>query len=250
MKPISLYLICVFFSSCALSNYTQPLYKDMFSWFKTPAAITPWQLQQSGQQWMLRATTMQDGGGHVFFNRLNQRCVVSVPHQFFDMGTLPIGQFIYDTLCQVMVSNSHQRYVKSPDTYPMDFSKRPYNIHNAALVAYQAHNINAKVFQIHGFSNKKRRTKQGKSAEVIVSQGKTSNLTGKQLTTCFSQLGFNAFLYGTSINELGGTKNIVHKLGLQPHSFIHIELNKVTRSRLRQNPSLLKKFTTCLSRTI
>lgn len=250
MKPISLYLVSILFSSCAFSHYTQPLYKDMLSWFKTPTDIAPWQLQQSGQQWILRATTMQDGGGHVFFNPLNQRCIVSVPHKFYDMGTLPIGQFIYDTLCQVMVSNSHQRYVKSPDTYPMDFSKRPYNIHNAALIAYQTHNINAKVFQIHGFSNKKRRTKQGKTADIIVSQGKTSNLTGQQLTRCLSQLGLTTFLYGTSIKELGGTKNIVHKLGLQPHSFIHIELSKPTRTRLRQESSLLKKFTTCLSRII
>jgi hypothetical protein len=254
MKPTNFYLLSIFFlsllSNYAFGNYTQPLYKDMVSWFKAPTALEPWQLQQLGPQWILRATSIENGGGHVFYNPLNQHCIVSVPHQFYDIGTLPIGQYIYNTLCQVMVSNSHQRYVASPDTHPMDFSKRPYNIHNATLMAYQTHHINAKVIQIHGFSNKKRRTKQGKNADVIVSQGKTSNVSGQQLVSCLSQLGLNTFLYGTSIKELGGTKNIVHKIGLKPYSFIHIELSKPTRIRLRQESLLLKKFTTCLSRII
>ncbi|MBQ4844488.1 hypothetical protein [Pseudoalteromonas sp. MMG005] len=253
MKSISkltLYLICIIFSQCALSNYSQPLYNDMVVWFKVPTAIAPWQFQQVESQSALLATSTKEGGGHVYFNPINQRCVVSVPHQFYDTGTLMIGKHIYTHLCQVMLSNSHQRYVDSPDKYPMDFSKRPYNIHNAALVAYQTHNPSARIFQIHGFSNKKRRSKIAKHADIIVSQGKTSDLTGQQLTTCFTSIGFIAYLYGTSVKELGGTKNIVHKLGLKPRSFMHIELSKVTRVRLRQDQPLLRKFTSCLSRTL
>lgn len=250
MKQISrifLYCISLLCSQGAICNDGQPLYHALYAWFKHPQDILHWKLTQSTSQSTLIATSKKMGGGHIYYTPNNQPCIVSIPHQFYDIGTQVIGDFIYQELCQLMLSNSHQRYTKSPDKDPMDLAKRPMSIHNAALIAYQAHNPTAKVFQIHGFSNKKRKTRLGKKADIIVSQGKKSNSIGAQLTTCFTKLGYISHLYGTTIRELGGTKNIAHKLGLKPHSFIHIELNKTTRLHLRQDPILLEKFTSCLS---
>lgn len=239
-------LLANFTCARAPSEANQQLFKEMTDWFHSPQAIPPWQFESLNQQAMLVASSTYLGGGNVYKTPNRQPCIVSVPHRFYDIDTLTIGQSIYAHVCQVLLSNTQHRNADSPDGETMDLAKRHHSIHNSAIQAYYSINPNAKTFQLHGFSNTKRKSKIAQQADIIISQGKQFNEDGKRLTQCLNKAGFKTYLYGKSIYELGGTTNIIHKLGITPFSFFHLEMNRTTRKQLVQKPILLRKITLCL----
>lgn len=72
------------------------------------------------------------------------------------MHTYEIGEEVFSTHCQLMLSNTHHRHSDSLDEQTMDYSKRRDNLHNSAILAFQSLHKNAVVIQLHGFNQNKR----------------------------------------------------------------------------------------------
>ncbi|NOU52447.1 hypothetical protein HG263_18140 [Pseudoalteromonas sp. JBTF-M23] len=247
MKTISLLYIAIL-TTCWPSYANEPLpsVSTLKSWFDKPYALAPWEYKVENSQYRLVAQSATLGGSHLWYRPAGKPCIVSVLHQFFDQYTFPIGTAIYANLCQVMVSNSHHRYSDKIDEQTMDLSKRASSLHHNAILAYQASYPEAKILQIHGFSKKKRSTLTGKNADFIVSQGKYSTEKIQQLSVCLRQISSASYDYPRQINELGGTKNVMHQLALTPDTFFHIEISRTMRQQLIEHNHLMEQLTLCL----
>ncbi|MBD1581481.1 hypothetical protein [Pseudoalteromonas sp. S16_S37] len=247
MKIIKLIYITVLLACWpSYANAQLPSVAALKSWFDNPHAIAPWVYKTHNNQYRLIAQSKALGGGHLWYHPDAEPCVVSVPHQFFDQYTLTISSAIFENLCQVMVSNSHHRHSDQVDGQTMDLSTRASSLHHNAILAYQARYPLAKIFQIHGSSKKKRNSPTGKNADFIVSQGAISTAAIQQLSQCLRQISSASYDYPRQINELGGTKNVMHQLALTPGSFFHIEISRSMRLKLIENNQLMEQLTLCL----
>jgi hypothetical protein len=107
------------------------------------------------------------------------------------------------------------------------------------------------IIQWHGFAQHKRQTENGRTADIILSP--TTQKPSKRifnLSQCLkSQLtDFVVRIYPFEVNELGGTKNS-NAIDLRQrgfNSFIHIELSKPLRKKLRHNQAVRQKLIACL----
>ncbi|KZN50652.1 hypothetical protein [Pseudoalteromonas luteoviolacea] len=230
---------------------SQLSWQQINSWIAKPKAIEPWEYQQQGKLrspvHTLTATSPINGGGALIYRVAASPCFVSIPHQFHDKYTLKIGRALFESNCNMMVFNTHHRHSQSLDNLPMDYSKRKRGLHVAAVKAFHYAHPNAAIFQIHGFNQKKRKSPEGKKADFILSQGRSYNAKLAKLQRCLSGLSNHTYIYQKDIFELGGTKNILHKIGLAPHRFIHIEISKPMRKRLITQSTSMEQFNLCLS---
>ncbi|OHU89304.1 MULTISPECIES: hypothetical protein [Pseudoalteromonas] len=240
------YFLVIFASSQTLAQSSLPSVTQLQAWFKKPGPLPPWRYLATEKLHTLVANSDELGGNHLWYRPAGSTCVVSVPHQFFDKNTLPIGQAVFAQMCQLLVSNSHHRNHQDEHQESMDLSKRHNNLHHNAILAYQANFKDAKVFQLHGFSQSKRSTDKGKLADFIVSQGRRSTPKLQRLASCLTALSPHSFYYPEQISELGGTKNVLHQLPLIPHSFYHIEISAIMRQRLTKESQLMEQFILCL----
>ncbi|MCF2857857.1 hypothetical protein L1286_10270 [Pseudoalteromonas sp. SMS1] len=226
-------------------------WQDIQKWFSQPVSLGPWKHQQTGANSDILHSLINPspryGGGVLLFRPSNKPCFVSVPHQFHDKYTLTIGRALFDTHCNVLVHNTHHRHSESLDSSPMDYSKRADGLHVAAVKAFHKAYPNGLIFQLHGFNSKKRKTPQGKKADFILSQGRSYNAKLAKLQSCLMTLSQHTYIYQKEVFELGGTKNVLHKVGLAPHRFIHIEISKPMRKRLKSHPVSMEQFNLCLS---
>ena len=240
-------------SACASDDAKlNELVSQLKPWFALAqkAEISPWQYGVSNNIHQLKNTSPIHGGGALLYRINAKACAISIPHRFFDTHTYQIGKQLFNAHCQLLVHNTHHRYSDSIDGLSMDYSKRHYNLHNAAILAFQALHKDAKVIQVHGFNQQKRTTAKAKKADFIISQGKKGNVIKKQLTLCLSKLSKNSYFYPELVQELGGTKNILHTLNIRPYSFIHIEISKPMRKRLIEEQHLMSQFSECIKQII
>ncbi|ESP94919.1 MULTISPECIES: hypothetical protein [Pseudoalteromonas] len=226
-------------------------WQQISNWLSQPHTIAPWEYHQQGSQQRpvhaLISPTAVNGGGALVYQPAGKPCFVSIPHQFHDKHTLQIGQTLFESTCNMMVYNTYHRYSESMDSQPMDYSKRQRGLHVAAVQAFHSMHPNASIFQLHGFNQKKRKSAQGKKADFILSQGRSYNAKLAKLQTCLLGLSEQTFVYQKDVFELGGTKNVLHKIGLAPHRFIHIEISKPMRSKLISQSASMEQFNLCLS---
>lgn len=172
---------------------------------------------------------------------------LQMPHCMFDTYTCSIGWklFFENTFLVAQFSSAH-RYTNSNS----DLAHSQYNHFTAFASAYGKYNRDGYLIQIHGFSNNKRVSQEGKEAEVIVSSGeRKSSDKAISINECLKKKGFNSFLYPLEINELGGTKNASKKVlkELLHQGFIHIELNLSLRKQLLKSKKLRREFGQCLN---
>ncbi|MBE0347711.1 hypothetical protein [Pseudoalteromonas peptidolytica] len=245
MKHINIYfLICFLYilpASAAVPNST-----TMQQWLIQPKALNGWQLVQSGEQFHLMPKQSGEQHGELYYAPQRLPCVVSVPHRFHDKHTLVIGQSLFESTCQLLLANTKHRYDRDDTQQSMDYAKQHNNLHSAAIVAFMLASKDAKIFQIHGFSKKKRKTDAGRSSDIILSQGKQNNAALWNLKTCLAKEGYRVMVYPQEVKELGGTKNILHQLDLPKYSFIHIELSYQIRKQLTKNNQQLEQFNSCV----
>ncbi|KZN42577.1 hypothetical protein [Pseudoalteromonas luteoviolacea] len=246
---IAITLLLTSFYSVASTQ--QLAWQDIDKWLSQPASIGPWKYQKTSKNntvlHSLVNTSNTFGGGVLLYRETNKPCFISIPHQFHDKYTLTIGRALFDAHCNMLVHNTHHRHSESPDSHPMDYSKRASGIHVAAVQAFHNKYPNGLIFQLHGFNQKKRKTPQAKKADFILSQGRSYNAKLAKLQSCLMTLSQNTYIYQKDVFELGGTKNVLHKVGLAPHRFIHIEISKPMRKRLKSHPVSMEQFNLCLS---
>ncbi|KZN49211.1 hypothetical protein [Pseudoalteromonas luteoviolacea] len=246
-------IIAITLLLCGVSSAAAQIqiqWQDIDKWFLQPASIGPWKYQKTGSKnnavHSLINATNQNGGGVLLYRATNKPCFVSVPHQYHDKYTLTIGRTLFESSCNLMVHNTHHRHSESPDSSPMDYSKRKSGLHVAAVKAFHHRYPNGLIYQLHGFNQKKRKTTQGKNADFILSQGRSYNAKLLKIQTCLLALSKHTYIYQKDVFELGGTKNVLHKIGLAPHRFIHIEISKPMRKRLKSHPVSMEQFNLCL----
>ncbi|MEQ3514936.1 hypothetical protein ABMY35_16565 [Pseudoalteromonas sp. BZB3] len=249
----SIILSCSVTVACAEPKSTlEKLTKDLSNWFQSAnkANLDSWQYTFKNNRHHLQATSTVNGGGALIYRLNAKACIISIPHRFFDTHTYTIGEQIYNKHCQLMLANTHHRHSDSLDKQSMDYSKRRDNLHNSAILAFQSIHPNAKILQLHGFNQSKRKSDNGRQADFIISQGRKGNVIKQQLTLCLSKISKNSYFYPELIQELGGTKNILHKLNLAPFSFIHIEISKPMRKRLVKEQHTMSQFSECINQVI
>ena len=223
-----------------------PTPATMSEWFTQPKPLTGWTLETRDSSFVLQPHKQGNQHGEVHFNQERQHCIISVPHRFYDKHTLTIGTALFQQVCQLLVTNTQHRHSAEPGAASMDYSKQLVNIHNAAIQGYTSLYPNTKVFQIHGFSRNKRSTTAGKNSDIILSQGHSNDVKLWQMQACFAAIGYRTKVYPQQVTELGGTRNVLHGLGIRPHHFIHIELSYQVRKQLVSNQQQLQQFSECV----
>jgi predicted RNA-binding protein YlxR (DUF448 family) len=106
------------------------------------------------------------------------------------------------------------------------------------------------LIQLHGFTKEERKSKAGLSSDIIVSSGsKIPGSKAEELDRCLEHdLSGASSLYPLEINELGGSTNaagiVLRKMGHD--GFIHIELSKQMRMRLKDDKKIRGNFQRCI----
>lgn len=108
----------------------------------------------------------------------------------------------------------------------------------------------AQIVQLHGFAAGKRNGKAAANAKMIVSNGSPHPDDGvRALTRCLrTAFDGDVLLFPTEVDELGGTLNVTVQIleAVATTRFVHIEINKPTRSLLKKSPERRADLMACM----
>ena len=187
-------------------------------------------------------------GALIRYSMHEKPCIIYAPHRFFDKHTFDIAESL-SAQCQVFIANTKHRNTLNKQGQKADLGKSRYSVANAFIEAYANTVPATRIYQIHGFNAKKRRTKQAQSLDVIISQGARPPSTQvKKISHCLiNDLKLKSAIYPLEVSELGGTKNILNSIELPKNEFFHIELSYALRKNLIQQPNLMSGFKKCIT---
>lgn len=185
--------------------------------------------------------------GHGFYlirKDSKSKYLLSLPHRFSDKNTGVIGMRLFrEHSFKGAFFATATRRVK-------DMAHNTITPFNAFHIAYTKAYPDSHIYQLHGFTSKKRKTDSGKRAKIILSNGsknykqnlvKLSNCLKKSITP-------DVYIYGKDIMELGATTNAqihsLHSLGFW--GFTHIEMLYPIREELADKKSIRELFAKCL----
>lgn len=231
---------------CCLVTQAQASTIDALqTWLKNPTTtLDGLVVSQHENYWLLE--DRGDLGGFVQFWPQHKTCVSYAPHRFFDELTADIAEAVAKQHCQLWVTNTKHRYSKQSSGEIRDYSILTKGLPYHITLAYSHWKSAAKIYQFHGFSKEKRKTKEGRDSDVILSLGhRGNNLALNTLQQCLTQLGYKVLKYPNEVSELGGTKNALAQHFQQRDQFFHIELSKELRTALVSNGSLMERFVLC-----
>lgn len=243
--------------SCFLSfavNATQPSIADNYAMLKQQ--FSQWLVNQKMMQvnyTLNTQITLDDkyeliSGALIHYNTQGQTCISYAPHRFFDKHTFTIAKSLSEQ-CQVFIANTKHRNTLNKQGEKADLGKSRYSVANAFIEAYASTVAETRIYQIHGFDAKKRRTKHAQALDVIISQGaRPPSEKIKKINQCFiNDLQLNSAIYPLDVSELGGTKNILNTITLPKNEFFHIELSYSLRARLIRQPNLMSGLKKCIT---
>ena len=185
--------------------------------------------------------------GHGFYLiRKNSKSnyLLSMPHRFSDKKTGVIGMRLFR-------ENSFKAaFFATATRKTKDMAHNTITPFNAFHIAYAKYYSKSHIYQLHGFATKKRKSKNGKKAKIILSN--TTKRYSKNLITlseCLKKsITKDIFVYGQDIFELGATTNAqahtLHSLGFW--DFTHIEMAYPIREELANQKSIRDSFAKCL----
>jgi hypothetical protein len=182
------------------------------------------------------------GNGYFIFNPTAKReILIQAVHQYSDG---PVGDilrhFQEEDSFKALAFNSHRRSSQADITHNDDSYLKQFSL--SFIERYP----NAVIIQLHGFLKEKRKTKLGREAEIIISNG--NKHPAKQLqkmAACLSKHWLTK-VYPWQVSELGATTNEVGR-ALSEGRFIHIEMNTKVRDELRLDKGSREVFLACLS---
>lgn len=178
--------------------------------------------------------------------------MLQVPHGYFDQYTDDIAAGLLQVPVRVIAFNTARRhYTRYGSKVDADLAHRSDSLFTALTRAFVRVLPYGRLVQLHGFNPAKRKSAVGRSAAIIVSSGsRMSSMNSMAVTACLqSLLGGSVQLYPRDVRELGGTGNFQGRL-LRAHGhdgFVHVELDRKTRERLRTDDQLRGGFGSCLS---
>ncbi|MBE0490193.1 MAG: hypothetical protein IBX53_14055 [Halomonas sp.] len=176
--------------------------------------------------------------------------LIQAPHQYYDLhtGTLA-SQLFLESDAMASAWNTMHRYhgddsdlVHISDSYLHALSRAFADVYPGG-----------RILQLHGFSSAKRKSRAGREAEAILSDGSRKPLESlSQLTRCLSQrLGIRAMLFPRDVRELGATTNTVGS-NLRARGFdgfVHLELESELRKRLISDADARNSLIQCVTET-
>ncbi|MGB5468749.1 MAG: hypothetical protein WBM84_21995 [Sedimenticolaceae bacterium] len=192
------------------------------------------------------------GQGAFLINRRPQgSLVIQAPHAYHDRYSGEIvGRLLMDDVA-VLAWNSARRGLRTAsDAATADLARRLDSLFAALTRAFATLRPHGRLVQIHGFGNEKRNTQAGATAAAIVSSGSDwSTQSVTVIARCLhSVIDGPVRVYPHDVAELGATKNVQGQI-LRSHGhdgFVHLELNRPTRERLRSDAAQLTRLADCL----
>ncbi len=183
--------------------------------------------------------------------RSSSRIALQLPHSRKDLDTGAIGvRLAAEHAFLAAAWNTVRRdQPTGVDGRSADLAHLPHSYFNALTRALAASGRMDHLVQIHGFAQSKRRTQAGRRSEVIVSAGaRPASIPARSLSACLRErLSPQTRLYPDEVLELGARTNvqgaIVRSTG---RSFLHVELNRDLRRRLRHELHLRTQLLDCL----
>ena len=207
------------------------------------------------------------GRGFYLFRRdASSADVLMIPHAYYDLHTATIGmQLGLQGSFAAIAWNTVHRY-RSKNNAPSkagnrgmadaerddmwDMARLSNTCFTAFATAFAKKYETGRLLQIHGFSQKKRSTSKGRNADIILSPGAVSSvLPLTEYGDCMKlELPVVVNIYGSDVDELGGTRNVVGQLlrSLGHGGFLHMEMSKSLRVLLKDNPDMRQAFLHCL----
>jgi hypothetical protein len=222
-----------------------------------PAAPAGFELDAAdGELWVAgeRAAERRGAGAYVLRAGVASRWVVQAPHTFFDVGTLEIALGCFQALNAralyvntVRRSNTGGEALEHEERAELarsgegdsDLAHAPLSFFATAHAALARGTPAYAVLQIHGF-----RDELLPGVSVVVSAAGTNADAPALSRELQAVLGRDAVrLYPTEVRKLGGTRNVQAQLSkAEGAPFIHLELSRTLRQRLRAEPELARTF--------
>lgn len=209
----------------------------------------------AGPAWLVfseRGPGCRGQGTFLFRKATRARTLLQVPHAYSDLHTGQIAGELVPEGFDVLAWNSvKRRYREGGTERNADLAKRTDSLFFALTRAMAKTLPRGRLIQLHGFENRKRQTDAGRKAAVILSGGSTWISLGLDaVARCLDNaMQGPVLVFPRDVAELGAKTNI-HGRTLKRyghHGFLHVELNRVTRDRLRRDPQLRKRFAHCLT---
>ena len=177
---------------------------------------------------------------------------VQIPHGYFDRYTDEIGAGLLQAPLRVIAFNTARRhYTLNGSEVDADLAHRGDNYFVALTRAFRRVFPSGRLVQLHGFSAVKRSSVAGRSAAAIISSGSDMPAAGSTaVAACLQLLPIGPVrLYPRDVTELGATRNVQGRLlrASGHNGFVHVELNRELRERLRADDTLRDGFAACLS---
>lgn len=201
-----------------------------------------------------RVTERRGAGAYMLRAGVASRWVVQAPHTFFDVGTLEIALDCFHALnARALFVNTVRRSNVGGEALEQeeraelarsgeagsDLAHAPHSFFTTAHAVLARAAPAYAVLQIHGFRDE---LLPGVSAVVSAAGTNASvNALSRQLRAV---LGPDAVrLYPSEVRKLGGTRNVQAQLSKREGAaFIHLELSRTLRQRLRAEPELARTF--------
>jgi mRNA-degrading endonuclease toxin of MazEF toxin-antitoxin module len=222
------------------------------AWTEPGFTVTP--VSAAGATWLvLRETPGHCKGQGLYLIRqgVAASLLLQVPHGYFDKHTDDIAAGLLQAPVRAVAFNTVPRHsTQHGRKVDADLAHRADNLFAAFTRAFARVYPAGRVVQLHGFNPAKRKTAAGHSAAVIVSAG-TARATpaSTAVAACLqSLLTAPVRLYPRDVRELGATTNLQGRLlREQAHTgFVHVELSRALRERLRSEASLRAGLGACL----
>ena len=190
-------------------------------------------------------------GLYAFRQTLPQPIALQAPHSFKDLYTRQIAlEMMRETQAAAAAWNTVPRsFDQFGATTDADLAHQEHTFYIAFSRAFAQHYPQGRILQLHGFAQKKRTTHAGAAANVILSAGRqTPTPAALAASQCLQQrLPGPVYLYPRDVSELGGVTNTIGRaLTQMGHAgFLHLELSKPVRKRLRQDAVLRQAIWQC-----
>ncbi len=219
-------------------NYIEPTFKELEESKKIFKIFFENQTIKSNDY----ITINKNNSFYIFNTNSNSNLTLQIPHGFSDLYTKNIAFRLFNEgdFFALSINRVHR---KTADL--AHIKKTHFNSFNEAFTKTKKDDF---LIQLHGFDNKKRKTKEAQNSDIILSN--TTKKPSKkliELNECFKEFA-KSKVFPYEVSELGALTNENAKVlkNFKHNGFIHIELNKKTRDKLSRNTKFIKKFLKCL----
>ena len=214
--------------------------------------------------WVLQDQRQQGGGFYVFRHDADPWPVaLQAPHSFHDLRTRELalllmqeGRFAaaaWNTVHRYSMRDHAQQGGEDADradANAADMAHTDASYFQAFTRAFARRYPHGAILQLHGFSQQKRKTEAGRSADMVLSNGSRSVSSSLlQLNRCFQQqfIGVSR-LFPMEIDELGATTNrnasMLRAMGFT--GFVHVEMSAPLRKKLVEIKFLRERMLSCV----